>query len=210
MQGGTEQIPSLEPSDSVVIFHPESSEVITVDGTDQKDGRKRDRERRRPSGRDRDRRDRDDRTRDRDRDRDRGGARRGLGNWDKSSGKGTSRRGDGRDREKNGDSIRRENWAEFQRRQKTRQTESRNTKRSKDPNRDTTYDYVVPQNYLYDDRSVQEYESAKKRKGSNRIGVNRNSPDSWKHDKYDPNEQANLPEDGDSSFDRWALADYIK
>jgi len=211
IQGGTtEQVPSLEPNDSVVIFHPESSEVITVDGTDQKDGRKRDRERRRPSGRDRDRRDdrTRDRTRDRDRDRDRGGLRRGIGNWDKASGNRVSRRD--RDREKNGDSSnnasRRENWAEFQRRQKTRQTETRSIKRTKDPDRDTSYDYIVPQNYLYDDRSNQEYETSKKR--SNRL--NRNSPDNWKHDKYDPNEQANLPEDGDSSFDRWALADYIK
>jgi len=197
-QGGTiEQIPSLEQSDSVVIFHPESSEVITVDGTDQKDERKRDRERRRPSGRDRDR---DDRSRDRVRDR---GPRRE--NWDKSSGSRTSRRD--RDRGKYGDSnaSRRENWDEFQKRQRIRQVENKNFKRPKDPNRDTSLDYIVPQNYLYDDRSMQDYETTKKRNTRIGGGGNRNSsPDHWRHDRYDPNER---PEEGDPSVDRWALAD---
>jgi len=59
---------------------------------------------------------------------------------------------------------------------------------------------------LYDDRSHTEYETTKRSKGKNRDGGGEDeTSDSWKHDKFDPNEPANIPEEGDETFDRWVL-----
>jgi len=76
----------------------------------------------------------------------------------------------------------------------------------RDTNRDTSFDYVIPQNFLYDERSYSDYESSKKRnKQKSRDVGGDESPDAWQHDKFDPTEPANIPEEGDENFDRWVL-----